>query len=246
MDFAVAIAEMYVDGFAFEAAYVVWRRVRKHKMANIDVRAHSRVSAFVNEPYHGIDAIEKAEAKRFEFQRDIDSLFVRIIAQAAAGLDAPLPLGGGRDDFALPDVFAKHEENIPGSPLLGEVDEFFAAFDVKFANGLIEVDQAYRNDWERNDRQAESSSRALDGSDFFLRNADGFGKDVDGVKTNAFDVFEACDSVHTDLLEGAVDETEFHAVFVAQFDGMNRLSFARSGGMLRFDEFVAADRRAYY
>lgn len=58
MDLAVAIAEVHVNCFAFETFHVTWRGVRQDEVANINVSAHVRMSAFVNEANHGVDAIE--------------------------------------------------------------------------------------------------------------------------------------------------------------------------------------------
>ena len=85
-------------------------------MADIDVCADARVRAFVNEANHGIDAVEQTEAERFKFEGDIDSYFVSVISEAAAGFEAPLPLRGGWNDFALPDVFAEDEEDVFRAP----------------------------------------------------------------------------------------------------------------------------------
>ena len=95
-------------------------------MADVDVRAHARMAALVDEAHHRIDVVEQAEAERFQFQRDVDFLLCRVIAESSAGFEAPLPLGFGGNDFALPDVFPEHEQDIFRAPLGGEVDEFFA------------------------------------------------------------------------------------------------------------------------
>ena len=45
MDFAIAIAEMDVDGFSFEAGYLLGGGVGKDEVADVDVCPDTRVSA---------------------------------------------------------------------------------------------------------------------------------------------------------------------------------------------------------
>ena len=71
-------------------------------------------------------AVQEAQAKWFEFERDVDFLFIGVIAESADRFRGPIPLGIRRDDFALPDVFAENEQDILGVPGAGEIDELFA------------------------------------------------------------------------------------------------------------------------
>src|SRR5688572_28007880 len=124
-------------------------------MTYINVRAHARMSALVHKPDHFSHGIQKAEAEWLQFERDVDFPFRCIIAEAAAGLDAPLPLRVRWNHFALPDVFAKHQQNIPRAPIRGEVDEFLRALDVKFADGFVEIDEPDRNYGQRDNREVQ-------------------------------------------------------------------------------------------
>src|SRR3954463_3270516 len=107
-------------------------------MADVDVRSDAGVTAFVDKANHRIHVVKEAQTERLQFESDVDILLLSVIAKTAAGFDPPLPLGCGRDDLALPDVFAEHEQNIFRVPGPSEVDEFLAALDVKFADGIIE------------------------------------------------------------------------------------------------------------
>jgi hypothetical protein len=98
------------------------------------------MGAFVDEAHHGIDAVQQAEAEGFQFQRNIDFPFPGVIAETPAGFNPPLPLGGWRDHFPLPDIFAQHEQNVLGPPMRGEINEFSGAFNVKLTDWVIEVD----------------------------------------------------------------------------------------------------------
>lgn len=210
VDLAVAIAEVNVDGFAFQFRQVGGAAVRKDEMADIDVGADARMIALVNEAGHGVDAVEEAEAKGLELEGDVDAPGVGVIANAAASLEAPLPLGGGRNDFALPDVFAEDEQDVFGAPRGGEVDELLAALDVEIADGLVEIDEAGGDDREGNDGQVEFLGGAFDERDFFGGNGHGFGENIDGVEADAGDVLKARGRVDTDLLKSAVDDAQFH------------------------------------
>ena len=113
-------------------------------MTDIDVGADARVIAFIDEPNHGIDIIQEAQAKRLQFERDIYFLFVRVIANGSAGFEGPVPLRLGRNDLALPHIFSQHEQDIAGLPGAGQVDEFPGALDVKITNRRSEINQTQR------------------------------------------------------------------------------------------------------
>src|SRR2546423_3965807 len=129
---------MNMNGFVLELLDISGRRIRKDQVANIDSRAHARMAALIDEANHGVEVIQQAQTKWLQFESDVDILLLCIIAETPAGFDAPLPLGGRRNDFALPDVFAENQQDIFGAPGASEIDEFLAPFDVKFAHGIIE------------------------------------------------------------------------------------------------------------
>jgi hypothetical protein len=166
--------------------------------------------ALIDKADHFVNAVEEAQTERLEFEGDVDLPFVCVITEATAGFDAPSPLVGGGNDFALPDVFTEHEQNIFCAPRLGEVDVFPAAFDMELAHRFVKINQANGNDRQRNNRQIQFVAGVAYEADFLPRDAHGFGEDIDAIKANAFDVPESDGRVHADLLEGAVDDAEFH------------------------------------
>ena len=146
VDFAVAIADVDMDGFAFEFGQINRAGVGQHEVADVDIGAHARVVALVHETRHGGHTVEQAQPERLQLECDIDFLLVGVIAEDVTGLDSPAPLLGRRDDFPLPNVFAEHEENVFRTPLSSKVDEGFAALHVEGAYGFVEVDKAGRDD----------------------------------------------------------------------------------------------------
>ena len=92
MHFAVAVAEVHVDGFPFELFQVGGASVGKDHVADVNVGPHARIVAFVNETGHGANAIEQAEAEGFQFQSNVYVFPVGVIAEAAAAFKTPLPL----------------------------------------------------------------------------------------------------------------------------------------------------------
>ena len=68
----------------------------------------ARVVTFANEAGHLINAAEQAEAKGFKFEGNVDAFAVGVVSQDPAALEPPSPLFFGRDDFTLPNVFAKN------------------------------------------------------------------------------------------------------------------------------------------
>src|ERR1051325_1103120 len=99
----------------------------------------------IDESDHGLNIVQEAEAERFEFERDLNSLFRGVITEVTTTLNCPIPLGLGWNDLALPEIFPQHQQNIMGFPGSGEINEFFAASQVKLADRFIEIDQAERD-----------------------------------------------------------------------------------------------------
>src|SRR6516164_4980876 len=110
-------------------------------MAHIDIGTHARVIAFVHETGHGSHTVEQAQPERLQLECNIDFLLVGVITEDATGLDRPAPLLSRRDNFSLPNVFAKHEQNIFCLPLGSQTDESFAALHMESAHGFIEIDK---------------------------------------------------------------------------------------------------------
>src|SRR6266704_3079901 len=101
---------MNMDCFAFEFFNLGRAGVRENQMTDVNIGADAWMIAFVNEPNHGIDAVEQAQTERFEFEGDIYFLFVGVVSDAATGFESPVPLRLGWDDFALPHVFTEDEQ----------------------------------------------------------------------------------------------------------------------------------------
>jgi hypothetical protein len=213
VDFAVAIADVDMDGFAFELDQINRASVGQHKVADVDISAHARVSALVHETRHGGHTVEQAQPERLQLECDVDFLLVGVITEDATGLDRPAPLLGRRDDFSLPNVFAEHEENVFRAPLSGKVDEGFAALRVEGSHGFVEVDKAGRDDGKRNDRQIVFPAGVQDQAFFLRSNGHGFREDVHAIEADAGDVLEADCGVHAGLTERAVDDAKFHRVW---------------------------------
>ncbi len=148
MHFAVAVAEVYVDRLAFELLDLRRTRVGQDKMADVNIGFDPRMSAFVHETHHCRRAVQQAEAKRFQFQGDIDFLLAGVISKAAASLEAPLPLSGRCNNFALPNILAQHQQDVSCIPGVGKVNELLAAFDMKLTNGFVEVNQSESDHWQ--------------------------------------------------------------------------------------------------
>src|ERR1700736_3791571 len=169
---------------------------------------------------------------RLRLERDVDFLFVGVVAEDATGLDSPAPLFGRRDDFSLPNVFAEHEENVFRTPLSSKVDEGFAALHVEGAYGFVEVDKAGRDDGKRNDGQVFFPAR-VQHQVFFLRgNGHGLREDVHAIEADAGDVLEADCGVHAGLAERAVDDAKFHRFWISgtlktKFCKLHRPGFLR-------------------
>jgi hypothetical protein len=212
MHFSVAVSQMNVDGFAFKFFEFGSAGVGENQMADVDVGANAWMIAFVNEADHRIDIIEETEAKRFEFERNVDLPFVGIITDAAAGFEGPIPLRFGRNDFALPHVFAQDEEDVFGVPRSSEVDELLGAFDVEFADRRSKIDEAEGANRKGNNRQVQLFASVRDETDFLFGNVRGFGVNIDTIETDAGDVLEAVGSIHTGLVKCAVDDAEFHGL----------------------------------
>jgi hypothetical protein len=210
VDFAVAIADVDMDGFAFELGQFNRASVGQHEVADVDIGAHPWVGALVHETRHGGHTVEQAQPERLQLECDVEFLLVGVIAEDATGLDRPAPLLGRRDDFSLPNVFAEHEKNVFRAPLGGKVDEGFAALHVESSHGFVEVDKAGRNDGKRNDGQVVFPA-GVHRQAFFLRsNGHGFREDVHAIEADAGDVLEAGCGVHAGLTERAVDDAKFH------------------------------------
>src|SRR2546426_889750 len=117
MHFAVAVAQMNMDGFALEFLNLVWADVGQNQVTDINVGPDARMVALINEMDHRIDAIEHAD-------------------------------------------------------LYG---------------------------------------RPRDPPDFLFRNPDCLRGDIYAIESDAGNMVEAGDRIHTGLVKGAVDEAEFHA-----------------------------------
>jgi hypothetical protein len=210
MDFAVAVADVDMDGFAFEPGQINRTGVGQHEVADVDIGPHARVGALVHETRHGGNTVEQAQPERLQLECDINFLFVGVIAEDATGLDSPAPLLGRRDDFSLPNVFAEHKENVFCTPLSGKVDKCFAALHVEGAHGFVKVDKAGRDDGKRNDGKVVFPTR-VQHQVFYLRgNGHGLREDVHAIEADAGDVLEADCGVHAGLTERAVDNAKFH------------------------------------
>lgn len=216
MDFAVAIAEVHVDGFAFKLFEFSGAGVGKHQMADVDVGFDAGVIAFINEANHFMDVVEEAEAERFEFEGDVDAFFVSIIAEAAASFDAPAPLVGGRNDFTLPDILAEDEKDVAGMPRAGEVDEFPATVEVEFTDGVVEIYETDGDDGQGDDGEIELGGSLGYATGFLAGNTNGFGENVHGIEANAGDMFKAGGGIDARLVEGAIDDAEFHTQVISE------------------------------
>ena len=214
VDFAVAIADVDMDGFAFELDQLERAGVSQHEVTDVDIGADARVAALVHETRHGDHAVEQAQPEGLQLECDIDSLLVGVIAEDATGLDGPAPLLGRRDDFSLPNVFAEHKENVLRSELSSKVDEGLAALHVEGTYGFVEVGQAGRDHGKRNDGQVAFPARVQHQVFFLWGNGHGLCEDVHAIEADAGDVLEADCGVHAGLAEGAVDDSKFHRFWV--------------------------------
>src|SRR5258708_1698123 len=210
VDFAVAIADVDMDGFAFELGQINRAGVGQHEVADVDIGAYARVGALVHETHHGGHTVDQAQPERLQLECDIDFLLVGVVAEDATGLDSPAPLLGRRNDFSLPNVFAEHEENVFRTPLSSKVDEGFAALHVEGAYGFVEVDKAGRDDGKRNDGQVVFLARVQHQAFFLRSNGHSLREDVHTIEADAGDVLEADCSVHAGLAERAIDDAKFH------------------------------------
>src|ERR1700722_19907497 len=70
VDFAVAIADVDMDGFAFEPGQINRAIVGQHKVANVDIGAHAWVGALVHETRHGDHTVEQAQPERLQLEGD--------------------------------------------------------------------------------------------------------------------------------------------------------------------------------
>src|ERR1051326_1495191 len=122
-------------------------------MTDINVRAHPCMIAFIDESDHRIYAVQEAQPKRLEFERDINFLPARVIANATAGFQSPIPLCFRRNNLALPHVFAKHKQHILCVPGPRKVYEFLRALDMKLPNWRSEISKPKRTHRQRNNRQ---------------------------------------------------------------------------------------------
>src|SRR5579883_200950 len=202
---------MHMNRLALEFSKFGGTGIGEDEMADVNVRFYARVSALIHEAGHFANVVEQAEAERLEFKRNVNLTFVRVITQAAAGFNAPLPLRLRGYDLALPDVFAEHQQDVFCAPGLGKVNVTFAAFQMKFTDRLVEINQADGHNRQRNDGQNELRRGIGDETDFLLRNTHRFGVDVHRVEADARDVLEAGRGVHAGLIERAVDNAELHA-----------------------------------
>src|SRR2546421_8213687 len=130
-----------MNGFSFEMAKLGRTGIGEDEMADVDIGANAWMGAVIDEACHGLDAVQEAQTKRLEFERDIDLLFIGVIANPAAGFKCPIPLRFGRDDFALPHVLAENEQNIFGLPGSREIDEAFGSLDMELAHRTREIDK---------------------------------------------------------------------------------------------------------
>ena len=210
VDFAVAIADVDMDGFAFELDQIERAGVSQHEVTDVNVGTDAWVAALVHETRHGGHTVEQAQPEGLQLECDINFLLVGVIAEDATGLDSPAPLLGRRDDFSLPNVFAEHKENVFRTQLSSKVDEGFAALNVEGAHGFVEVDKAGRDDGKRNDRQVAFLARVQHQVLFLWSDGHGLCEDVHAIEADAGDVLEADCGVHAGLAEGAVDDTKFH------------------------------------
>src|SRR6059058_5415514 len=124
-------------------------------MAYVDICAHPRMITFVYEPKHRVHAIQQAEPERLELQRDVYVLLIGVITETATAFETPLPLRFGGNDFPLPNVFAKHQQDVLRPPCPRQIYEFLRAFDCEVAHGLLEIDDTRSREWHRNDGQAD-------------------------------------------------------------------------------------------
>ena len=210
MHLAVAIAQMNVDGFALELLHLGGAGVGQDQVADVDVGPDARMAALIDETDHAGNAVQEAEAERLQFEGNVDAAFVGVIAQTAAGFQAPIPLRLGRDDFALPDIFAQDDEDVFRAPSFGQIDVLAAAGQVELAHRLVEIDHSHRDDRQRDDGQAEPGRNAADETDFALGEAGGLGENIDAIETDAGDVFKAHRGIDAGLGEGAVDDAKSH------------------------------------
>src|SRR5437879_645370 len=79
MYLAVTITQMNVDGFALQFLNLLRPGVRQYQVAYVNVRTHTRMVALVHETDHCVHAVQKAQAKWFQLEGDVDSFFVRVI-----------------------------------------------------------------------------------------------------------------------------------------------------------------------
>src|SRR5439155_13979151 len=146
---AIAIAQMDVNGLALESLDLGRAAVGKDEVTNVDVGPDPLMIAFIDETNHGVHIVEQAEPKGFQLEGKVDFLFVGVIAQKAASVQPPLPLGFRRDDFALPNVFTQDHKNIFRGPGSRKVDEFFSALEMEIADGFLKIDEARSGEGER-------------------------------------------------------------------------------------------------
>src|ERR1051325_3360339 len=199
-------------------------------MADVNVRAHAIVGTLIDEAHHRIDIVEQTQAERLQFEGNIELMFAGVISELPAGFEAPVPLGFGRDDFALPNVFSQNEEDVFGAPGLRQVNKSFATFEVKVAHGFIEIDQSHCDHWQRNNRQPQFRGGVGDETNLALGDANGFGEDVHRVKPDSGNVLQPGRGIDADLLEGAVDDAEFHSRVISLELLGNSSSWAPAAG----------------
>ena len=88
----------------------------------------------------------------------------------------------GRNDFALPHIFAEDQQDIARAPGPGQINKSFRALDVEVADGSGEIGQAERANWQGNDRKIELLAGASDERNLLSRDADRLSVNVHRIK----------------------------------------------------------------
>ena len=199
-----------MDGFALELFDFRGAGVGEHQVADVNVGPHARMAALVHETRHAGHAVQEAQTERLQFQRDVNAAFVRVIAQAAADFQPPIPLRLRRDDFALPNIFPQNDQDIFRAPGAGQVHVLAAAGEVELAHRLVEINQSHRHHRQGNNGQAEPGRHAADQADFAFGDARRLGENIHAIKADAGNVFQSRRRRDAGLLKGAVDDAKLH------------------------------------
>ena len=97
--------------------------------------------------------LNSESGKRLQLQRDLHAERFGLFGQPATVFDTRLPLLGGRNHLAVPDVFAQHQQQVSRLQLVDEIEIGFRSLEMESLHARIEIDQTDGHATHRNDRQ---------------------------------------------------------------------------------------------